>query len=121
MVVAIIPVQKIVDLMSIVKTLKKSFNINGIPVSISANRPVFSQNDEIAGKIVIRSSEYDLSANFLKIELREFWTETTGATAAGARTTGTKYKSHQEVQLSPKILIPPHSTESWHQKDSPTQ
>ncbi len=99
--------------MGIVKTLKKSFNINGIEISISANKPVYSQNDEIAGKIVLRSGEYDLSGNSLKIELQEFWTETTGATAAGARITETKYKSHQEVQLSPKISIPPHSTESY--------
>lgn len=99
--------------MGIVKTLKKSFNINGIEISISVNKPVYSQNNEITGKIVLRNGDYDLSGNSLKIELQEFWTEITGATAAGARITKTKYKSHQEVQLSPEISIPPHSTESF--------
>ncbi len=83
--------------MGIVEGLKRTFNVAGAKITVVLEDEIYSQFDVIRGEVVVTAPEYELAANAINLELKEFWTETrsTGKTT----TTLTVHKTHVEVAL----------------------
>ena len=93
--------------MGILEGLKRTFNVAGSKITVVLEDEIYSQFDLIRGEVVVTAPEYELAANAINLELKEFWTETrsTGKTT----TTVTVYKTHVEVALQGAIDFEPGS------------
>ena len=83
--------------MSIIEGLKRTLNIAGSKIALVSRDDIYSQSDPISGEVIIAASEHRQPGKSIKLELKEFWTETrsTGKTTFKV----TVYKSHGEVIL----------------------
>ena len=84
--------------MGFLESVKRTFNIAGTEVCVLTEDDVYSQCDVVTGQILIQGGQYDQQVQSIRLELKEFWTETrsTGKTT----TTVTVYKTHETVDLA---------------------
>jgi len=66
--------------------LKKTFNISGCEISISPERSVFHQGEEVKCSFNITGGQYEQTADEIIISLEESWTESTGGDPPSSRT-----------------------------------
>lgn len=97
--------------MGFLESVKRTFNIAGAEIAVVTEDEVYSQFDRVAGSVCIKGGEYEQSGRGIKLELKEFWTETrsTGKTT----TTVTVYKVHEVVALAEQFSLRPRSEQSY--------
>lgn len=89
--------------MGFLESVKQTFNIAGTEVCVLTEDDVYSQCDVVTGNILIQGGQYDQEVQSIRLDLKEFWTETrsTGKTT----TTVTVYKTHETVDLAGAGII----------------
>ena len=93
--------------MSILEGLKRTLNIAGSEITVVTEDQIHSQFDLIKGEVVVTAPEYKQAGNSIKLELKEFWTETR---STGKRmTTVTVHRTHAEVALQGIFNFEPRS------------
>lgn len=92
--------------MGILEGLKRRLNIAGSKIVLVARDDIYSQSDTINGEVIITAPEYRQSGNSIRLELKEFWTETRSS-GTNSSTTVTVYKSHGEVILEREFNFGP--------------
>lgn len=98
--------------MGFLTSLKQAFNISGTDVAVVTEDDAYCQSDRVSGKVVIRGGEYEQSGESIKLELKEFWTETRSAGQYGS-TTVTVFEVHEAVTLTKNFSIQPRSEQSY--------
>ena len=97
--------------MGFLESVKRTFNIAGCEVAVRVGEEVYSQMDRVAGTVSITGGEYEQTGNSIRLELKEFWTETR---STGKRTTTvTVHKVHEVVTLCREFSIQPRSEHSY--------
>ena len=62
--------------MGFLESVKRTFNIAGAEVCVQTKDDVYSQNDVVTGNVLIQGGQYDQEAQSIRLDLKEFWTET---------------------------------------------
>ena len=91
--------------MGLVESFKRTFNISGAEITVNLDDEVLSQNDPVAGEVVIVGGKLDQSGKAITLELKEFWTETRYNAATKSTTTVTVYHTHDTVNLAGAFAI----------------
>jgi hypothetical protein len=102
--------------MGFLTSLKRTFNISGTEVAVVTEDDIYSQCDRVSGKVVVRGGEYEQSGESIKLELKEFWTETRSSTTTDGRTTyttTTEFKVHQALTFADRFSIQARSEQSY--------
>lgn len=97
--------------MGFLDSVKRTFNIAGCEVAVTVDEEVYSPMDRVTGNVLITGGEYEQHGDAIRLEMKEFWTETrsTGKTT----TTVTVYKVHESVSLCGQFSIEPRSEQSY--------
>lgn len=93
--------------MGFLESVKRTFNIAGTEVCVLTEDDVYSQCDVVTGQILIQGGQYDQQVQSIRLELKEFWTET--RSTGKSTTTVTVYKTHETVDLAGASTIDRHS------------
>ena len=91
--------------MGIFDGLKRTMNIGGSKIRVLTEDDVYSQFDVVKGEVVITTPEYEQAGDSIKLELREFWTET--RSTGKSTTTVTVHKTHATVPLHGPFAFAP--------------
>ena len=62
--------------MGFLDSVKRTFNIAGAEVCVLTEDDVYSQFDVVTGKVLIQGGRYDQEVQSIRLDLKEFWTET---------------------------------------------
>ncbi len=98
--------------MGFLDSLKRTFNIAGVEIGVVTEDDVCSQGDAIAGQVIIRGTEHELSGDSIELKLEEFWTETRIAGQYGG-TTVIVHKTRDENTLADAFTIEPRSEQTY--------
>lgn len=99
--------------MGLVESFKRAFNISGAETTVNLDDDALSQNDAIAGEVVIVGGQLDQAGKAITLKLKEFWTETRYNAATKSTTTVTKYRTHDTVKLADAFSIEPQSEQRY--------
>lgn len=99
--------------MGLVESFKRAFNIAGAKITVNLDDAVLSQNDLVAGDVVIGGGELDQSGSAITLELKEFWTESQYSAATKSTTTVTRYRTQDTVNLAGAFTINPQSEQRF--------
>ncbi len=97
--------------MGFLDSVKRTFNIAGAEVCVLTEDDVYSQFDVVTGKVLIQGGQYDQEVQSIRLELKEFWTET--RSTGKSTTTVTVYKTHQTVDLAGASTIASNTEHSY--------
>lgn len=97
--------------MGFLETIKRTFNISGTEITVVTEDDVYSQFDQVSGKVIIKGGEYKQSGNSIRLELQEFWTER--RTSGKSTTTVTVHKTHESVTFADEFSVQPRSEQSY--------
>ena len=97
--------------MGFLESVKRTFNIAGAEVCVQTEDDVYSQHDVVTGNVLIQGGQYDQEARSIRLDLKEFWTET--RSTGKSTTTVTVYKTHETVDLAGASTIASQSEHSY--------
>ncbi len=97
--------------MGILDSVKQTFNIAGSEISVLIDDDVYSQGGVVTGKFLIKGGQYEQDVRSIRLELKEFWTET--RSSGKNTTTVTVYETHQTVDLAGATAIERHSEQEY--------
>lgn len=92
-------------------SLKRTLNISGTEVAVVTEDDVHSQFDRVSGTVILQGGDYEQAGKSIKLELKEFWTETRSS-GQGSYTT-TVFKVHQAVTLANTFSFQPRFEQSY--------
>lgn len=98
--------------MGFLESVKRTFNVAGVEISVETHDDVFSQFDRVSGVVTIHGGEYERSGASITLTLKEFWTETRSS-GNNTTTTVTVYADHDVVTLADAFSIEPESVHQY--------
>ena len=92
-------------------SLKSTFNIAGLTLTITCDEKTYAQGSQIRGKIILLGGEYQQQAQPVKFQFREFWLETTYVLGGNPPRPGTvtAFRNHQTIMLATATTMMPRS------------